>query len=924
MGHDMGSDTREFNPILRTKLHRPQLTSDLVNRDRLITAMNKAHEVPHTLVSAPAGYGKSVLVSQWAEQIDHPVAWLSLDADDSELKTFVEYFLAAVDTVSPGTCDTTGELVAASPMCQVPVLASYLLNDLHTIGAPSAIVLDDYHKIDPLSPVQDLMLRMLEHPPQQFRFVVLTRQDPPFDLPSLRARHRINEVRLQDLRFTTPEMGEFLAATADLPVSEEALTTLEHEVEGWAAGLRLLSLALKNAPNPDAFLKGLHGSLPQIQEYLLQEVMGAQPAGVRDLLLTSSILDRFCVEMLDMIGEPPHHDDHSGFTASDFVEELRKQNLFTISIDAEGKWFRYHHLFQRLLQGELQRVRGPDCAAALRLRASQWFEGANLIEEAIKYALAAEDMERAADLVARHRHAALNADQWYVLANWLSLIPNEVMQQRAELLLARAWILLNCLSQVETVPALLDLVESLLVDDPEAGPLRGELSLCRGYLLWLMGDGAQSLKHMTVALEMIPVSHVDVRSNAEIIFAVSSQMVGKKKQAIRFLDGQLGHHDSMQAARRSRLMFARVFIHITAGELPAAEVAHQRLRKFVERAGSNYTLAWTDYMQGVIHLSRCEWDAAVEYLGRAVGRRFILHTRAATDSIVCLVLAYQAVGREDEARGTLQVLQEYAASRDDPALEALVHSAEARIAILRGRPEPARRWLNAGEPPPEGYLFWWINVPSITRCMGMIAVESPGSIAQAELRLREFARANEANHNAFQLIKVLTLLAMAYEKQGKTEEALKTLNRAVTMARKGDLLFPFVELGAPMVNLLDKLTVERDFTVQIRRIVAAFGAPTDGPGEREAGAGRAPMQEPEGRRVASERKLYDLTNRELDVLELLAQRLQNKEIATRLGTSPQTVGSHLKRVYQKLGVHGRRAAVERALADGILDRHPPG
>jgi len=658
-----------------------------------------------------------------------------------------------------------------------------------------------------------------------------------------------------------------------------------------------------------------------VQGYLLREVLAAQPAEVRDCMLASSILDRFCMEVLEAICEPEDPADHSGFTASGVLEELRKANLFTIPLDAQRKWFRYHHLFQELLEDELRRVYGPDEVAALHLRASHWFEGEELIDEAIRHALAAEDTEWAAELVARHRHTALDAHQWFVLANWLSLIPEAVVRQRAELLLARAWILLNHHLRPEPVPALLDRVESLLGEGPGEEDLRGEVALCRGYLLWLMGDGAESLKLMEEALKKIPVAHLEVRSNAEIIFAVSSQMVGRREQAMCFLDDQLADCDPAQEERRARLLFARVFIHVVAGELPEAELAQRRLRQVVERGGSAYTRLWTDYMQGVIHLNRCEWEAAAEYLGRSVAQRFIQHRRAATDSIAGLMLAHQALGREQEAREALEILQHYVASQEDRALDTLLASAEARFAVLQGRPEPARRWLAASEPPAEGSTFWWTDIPSITRCLAMVVVGSPAGLEQAEGKLLECAAVNEQSHNALQLVKVLGLLAMACEKQGKTEEALGFLERAVALARAGNLTFPFVELGTPMVDLLGRLTGEGEFTAQVERLVAAFGAPADRPGARQAEAVEHPTRGPEGRSVVAGRNLEGLTHRELDVLELLARRLQNKEIAARLGISSQTVNSHLKQVYQKLGVHGRRKAVEQAVAVGVLDRY---
>jgi LuxR family maltose regulon positive regulatory protein len=463
--HDMSKGTQEFNPILRTKLYGPQLTAELVNRDRLIKAMNRAHEVPLTLVSAPAGYGKSILAAQWVGQLNNPIAWLSLDARDTELRTFLAYFFTAVDTATPGALEATRELLDAVSPLPIEVLASYLLNDLDAIDVPGAIVLDDYHSIGPMSPVHDLMGRMLEHPPRQFRFVVLTRRDPPFDLASLRAGHCIYEVRLQDLRFEALEIGEFLTAVVDLPISDESLTKLERDLEGWPVGLRFMSLVLRHVADPDGFLKTMQGSLPQIQDYLLQEVLDGLGPSVRDCMLASSILDRFCVEVLEAVCEPSDPAGASGLTAADFLEELRKSNVFTIALDAGRKWFRYHHLFQELLRNELQRDRGPDHVSALHLRASQWFEGEGLIDEAIQHALAAEGTGRAAELVVRHRHDALNADRWYDLAKWLKLIPAAVVQQYPELLMARAWIVLNHYHHIKAVPPLLDQVESLLGED---------------------------------------------------------------------------------------------------------------------------------------------------------------------------------------------------------------------------------------------------------------------------------------------------------------------------------------------------------------------------------------------------------------------------------------------------------------------------
>jgi LuxR family maltose regulon positive regulatory protein len=311
-------------------------------------------------------------------------------------------------------------------------------------------------------------------------------------------------------------------------------------------------------------------------------------------------------------------------------------------------------------------------------------------------------------------------------------------------------------------------------------------------------------------------------------------------------------------------------------------------------------------MQGLIHLQRCEWEAAVDYLGRSVAHRFIHFRRAAADTITGLLLAYQAMGRDDETQATMQVLKDYVASLDDPALWTLVRSAEARLAILEGRPEPPRRWLEATALPPEGAMLWWLDIPSVTRCRALIAEGSPGSLAEAEARLHEYVGMNEAHHNTCQLIYVLSLLALACDRQGKAGEAHAALGRAVTLARSGGFVFPFVELGAPMAELLRKLSPDENNAAHVGRILSAFR----GTEETVAAGGES--------RVANQALLDLLTDRELEVLSLLGQRFQYKEIAARLFISPHTVNSHLKIVYRKLGVRGRRQAVARALELGLL------
>ena len=324
----------------------------------------------------------------------------------------------------------------------------------------------------------------------------------------------------------------------------------------------------------------------------------------------------------------------------------------------------------------------------------------------------------------------------------------------------------------------------------------------------------------------------------------------------------------------------------------------------VDRNRYAYAEAWHDYLQGLVHLSRYELDTAVEFLERSVSNRFIHHQRAALDSIAGLILAYQALGRPDDAEATSHMLRDYVASLDDPQFWALLDSVEVRLAILQGRAAPTRRWLESSAPPEEKAMLWWLEIPCVSRCRALISEGSSANLDKAQQRLHEYVELSEALHNNFHLIGILALQAVAYKKQQKLEDALAVLARALTLAEKSDFMFPFVELGQPMIELLERLADKKGLTDFVNRLIDRFQAT-----KQQHPIAPAARSEP-GRGRTTE----PLTRRELDILALLAQRLQNKEIAAKLFVSPETVKSHLKNLYQKLNVSNRRDAAARATA----------
>ena len=454
------------------------------------------------------------------------------------------------------------------------MLAGHLLNDFEALDQPLAIVLDDYHRIQISSPVHDLMGRLLEHPPSSVHLVLVTRRDPPLPFMSLLAGNQVAEVRLEDLRFTGGETAEFLSRDGEARGQRQRAR--ESAATGRRMGGRSASggLALRHAVDPESLLGGLRGGLPQTRAYLLREALSGLSPEDRDWLLRSSILDRFCAPLLEAVCFPDGASAHPELTGRKFLDLIQRNNLFTIALDASGEWFRYHHLFQDLLQRQLRETSSSQDIASLHLRASEWFEAEGLIDEALKHVLAAEDVELAAQLVERHRQSAVNADRWYVLEKWLALLPESIVQQRADLLMARAWVLSHH-SRFDAVFPILEGSNPCLTMTRPSETLRGEIALFRGYILFFLGDGAGSLKHIEEALERIPVAYFEARAQCEVIFALSSQMEGRKEQALGGLDDLLLHYDSTEDLRKTRLQVTYVFIHIISGDLGQAEAANR-------------------------------------------------------------------------------------------------------------------------------------------------------------------------------------------------------------------------------------------------------------------------------------------------------------------------------------------------------------
>jgi len=793
------------NDLLRTKLHRPKVPGDFLCRPRLHEVLNQCLDTPLTLVSAPAGYGKSLLVSHWIESQRAPCAWLSLDGSDSNVEIFVDYLLAAVESAVPDACPQTRRMVQAADPPTRSALVNSFANELEAQGSPLVLVVDDYHRIHGESEVQELLRDLLVHPPRPLHLVILTRRDPPFSLTPLRAKGGLTEVRLQDLQFTAAETQTLLQTVLDLTISDEALANLQREMEGWAVGLRLVSLALRGVEDCNGFLQNLHGGIQYTQRYLLQEVIGGQPSELRNWLLRISILDRFCADLCDAVGALHPGPESAGLSGVEFVQTLQKSNLFTITLDSQGTWFRYHHLFQDLLQAELEKRMEPAEISALNSRASDWFEKQGMVGEAIRYALKARDTSGAAEIFDRHRRAEQDQDQWRNLEKWLAALPAETKAQRPGLLLGQAWVL-HDRYQLRGIAPIVERLEALSGQEALDSISLGELRFFEGVLQFWAGNAAFSRKLCEEARAQIPDVHPRIAGLVEIYLALARYLAGQGGEALEALNDRIRDDSFLASALLSRLTLARAFLHTLSGALPRAAQDAESVARIAGQGRMAYMEGWGRYLEGASHFRTNDLEAALPGLTPSFDHRYSMHTRAAIDALVALALAYQAMRRPDAAAKTMARLLAFAGEMQDSQHLAVAGSGQARLALARGDTESALRWLRSFDEQPSGpAMFVWLEVPSVTQARVMVATASDESLKLAGKLLATLRDAAEAQHNVCQTIDILTLQSLALDKQGHAEEALSVLERALVLAEPGGWIRPFLEPGPAMAALLQRL-----------------------------------------------------------------------------------------------------------------------
>ncbi len=911
--------------VLATKLFIPPAPPHVVPRAHLLARLNAGLHRKLILLAAPAGCGKTTLLSAWVAGCRRPVAWLSLDAGDSDPARFLTYLVAALQTIAPQIGEGVAEALQSSTPLPTEALLTALLNDLTTLPHPFLLVLDDYHVITAPA-VDEALTFLLEHLPPQMHLVLASREDPPLPLARLRARDQLTELRATDLRFSPTEAAGFLQAM-DLHLAADEAAALAARTEGWIAGLQLAALSLQGHPDVPGFIQAFAGDHRYIADYLVAEVLQRQPEPVRNFLLQTAILERLHGPLCDAV--TGQQDGQAR------LEALERGNFFIVPLDDARHWYRYHHLFADVLHAHL-RAEQPDLVATLHRRAAAWYAQHGAAAAAIGHALAAADFAHAADLVERALPAMLRNRQEATLLGWLKALPDALISLRPVLSVGYAHALLVSGELAGVEDRLRDAERWLdprdppvdrparpaapegamvVVDEDEFGRLPGAIALARAGRALTLGDVAGTVKYARQARDLVPEDDHLRRGSAAALLGLASWTSGDLEAGHRSYAEGMAH--LQRAGNLSDVLgcsMALADIRIAQGRLPEAKATYERGLQLATPRGAPVLRGAADMYVGLSELQREQNDlpAATEQLLHA--RELGEHTGLPQNPYrwrVAMARIREAQGDPAGALALLQEAERLYVGDFFPQVQPVAAWA-CRVWVAQGRLGDALGWARQQGLSAEDDLSYLREFEHLTLARLLLARHTSdgvaGSLREAVGLLERLLQAAEAGARTGSVIEILVLQALAQQTQGDIPAALTVLERALALAEPAGYVRIFVDEGAAMAELLRTAAargIRPTYTGRLLAAAAAEQPASAGASPRPAFPATPPLGEP-------------LSQRELAVLRLFATELSGPEIAQALVIGLSTVRTHSKSIYSKLNVTSRRAAVNRATELGLL------
>ncbi len=717
-------------------------------------------------------------------------------------------------------------------------------------------------------------------------------------------------IRQADLKFTIQETSKFLHNENIYSLDDESLTNIFEVTEGWPAGLRLLGLSMGQETDTKEFLRTMHGDTRDIREYLMDEVLSRQSPETREYLLKTSILTRFCPSLCDALCGKKHRGEA-------FIQQIFSSNLFCISLDEQQTWVRYHHLFQNLLQVHLERRYNREEIKDLHKKASVWFEEQNYLEEALKYALKTDSPDEASEVILRHRQEMTDREQWYQLVKMLDLLPQEVIEHNPDLLIlyARTLDKRGQYAEWEQVLNRAEVSLNSLLDRGSTYQRRlGEILLMRSTLYYHRAQGQNAIDATDKALQLLPLESNSERVYAKMINAASCQMIGDQKRAYENIHDALQREARKSPTYHGRLLQTLSFMHWIDGDMHSLKQSATAMLELCRTHNIPETKVYAQYFLGASLYQLNELDE-IEHILTPVatnqyGPSFYMHMM----SVQALSLTHNCLGQQDQALELSDSLVNTILKGEGASFLADAQALRVELALRQGLLSQAVHWakeIKRKNAPPSYYFM----IPELTIAKMYLSQATDDLLKQAEDLLDHLQDYVTSVHNTRYLVEVLSLKALLHDLLGNTMKAEEKLAEALNLAEPGGLIRIFVDLGAPMANILTRLTEHKTASVFAQKLLVEFEKYKYRLDTKKNSAPQVFSSEQE------EGESIRLTNRENDILELLSQRMSDKEIAAHLLISYGTVKRHAANIYRKLDVKGRRQAVSKATELGIISQN---
>ena len=887
--------------IRQTKLFRPPLMEDYVPRPQLRERLKQVGRRPLTLICAPAGYGKSVLMSAWLEQCDCYSAWLSLDENDNDLGAFESYLLAALNSAIPSFDDELMTVLSGARLPPTPVFVEMLFDELSRLKNDVFLMLDDYGVIAN-DEIHELINELMRHPHPKLHLILGTRYNPPLPLNEWRVHDQLVEIRSVDLRFSYQESRSFLQRVIDVPLDEDTIISVHAKTEGWVAGLRLAALSFSRFETFRGQIDELSGSNMYISDYLFSQVFTRLSADTQLFLSHSSILDRVSASLSQAVAMPNRPLEE----VQALLHELVAANVFTIPLDQSQMWFRYHHLFQDFLVMQLREDYSAEFAATLHQRASAWYAEHEYIEEALRHSLAANDVDTALGLVAANRHELINQESYQRLSRWLKMFSQVIIEGSPDLLLIQARFAQTVRLDIGEMYQLTEMIDALIkrihLEPQTARLLSAENEALRSAAFFYTAPDPQvSLTCCKNALKVLPQHWHTVRSYCWMFGAVALQMMGDLSGAYEWIGQGRLEDQTARGGPFARNAAAEGFVSWVAGNLTGLQVVGEHMLGVTPNRGYWETQGWANHFLAAVHYHRNDLESAQRHAQQTFSHRH-LHPSANVDSAFILVMIQQANGETREARKMLQTAMNFALEMRSPAYTHLVQSFQAELAVMQGRGHAYLQWAEQAYAGLQLAPMVYFYAPPLTIPKVLLAAGTPGGrrmAADCLQRLQEFA---ESKHHTRIMIEVLALKALLHNANNEQDAALVDLEDSLALAQAGGFIRLYVDLGPEIADLLRRMQNREPFTGYIASILKAF----------------ADSSSLASQLKVNEQLIEPLTGREAEIIDLLAKRYSNKEIAAELVISPATVKRYASNLYKKLNVHNRREAVVAARALGLI------